>query len=544
MRVSGVDGKLRWLGDVVERRNVELGALLAGVLSFALYVLTMSRGLTWRNLGADGGDLLTAAFTWGIPHPSGYPTYLLGLRAFSGLVPFGDEAFVGSLFSAALGGAAIVFVFLATYRLTGLVESTRHLTIFARWLSAFVAALAVGASRELWSQATITEVYALNGLIVAALLFGVITMYGDQLEGRERPKLRIGLALLLGLGLGNHLTLAMLALPLVVWSYTWHPDREDRVRLLRDWRVPVMFIAGLSVYLYAPLASSASPLLNWGHPENANGFWWMLSGSIYQQYQFGIEDSQILVRFTDLADLTMAQFAFGGVVLAIAGASFLFEMSRGFVIASAVSSVLVIIYAVGYDTLDSFLYLIPVFVLIGVFGGVGLAGLFSTVQRVAAVRGLMKWPRWRDGLIAVAVLAAIPGFSIFANYDDLNLSDDREAQEFVKSVFLTAGPGSVILANGSGPIFSLWYQSYVGDPDADVLIISVPHLQFDWYWDDMRSQAPDRIPENRPERFFDRNTAIIDYNLGSRAVWVAGETKLYESSYELEERGPIHRLLP
>jgi hypothetical protein len=52
------------------------------------------------------------------------------------------------------------------------------------------------------------------------------------------------------------------------------------------------------------------------------------------------------------------------------------------------------------------------------------------------------------------------------------------------------------------------------------------------------------MPADRPEKFFDRNAAIIDYNLGNRAVWVAGETDIYDRAYQLEERGPIRRVLP
>jgi hypothetical protein len=544
MNYLPANDKLDVITGYVSSHSVTFGAAITGLLSFLLYVLTMAKGLTWRNLGGDGGDLLTAAFTWGIPHPSGYPTYLLGLRGFSSVVPFADEALVGNLFSATLSALSIGFIFLATYRLIGLVESTRNLPGHVRWLSAFVAALSVGASRELWSQSTITEVYALNGLFSAALLYGVVSMYRDHRLGTIRPLLRVGLALLLGLGLGNHLTLAMLALPLVVWSYTWVPDRDSRMQLIRDWRVPVALVLGLFVYLYAPLASAQSPLLNWGHPENVDGFWWMLSGSIYQQYQFGIEGSQIPTRLSEIADLTLSQFAFVGIVLSVVGVTFVYEISRGFVIASAVSAVLVITYAVGYDTIDSFLYLIPIFMLLGVFAGIGVAELLATIERVAVARGLIRWPRWRDGLIGVLILAAIPGFSIFANFDDLDLSDDREAELYAADSMATAGPGSVIMATDAGPIFSLWYQTYVAAPESDVLVISVPHLQYDWYWDDMREQAPDRVPEERPQKFFDRNAAIIDYNLGNRAVWVAGETTLYERSYELDERGPIHRVLP
>ena len=144
----------------------------------------------------------------------------------------------------------------------------------------------------------------------------------------------------------------------------------------------------------------------------------------------------------------------------------------------------------------------------------------------------------------IIILVAIPGFSVFANYGELDLSDDREAEVYAVDSFMTAGPGSVILASDAGPIFSLWYQTYIAAPEADVLVISVPHLQYDWYWDDIRAQAPDRVPEKRPEKFFDRNRAIIDYNLGTRAVWVAGETDIFDRNYHLEERGPIRRVLP
>jgi len=335
-----------------------------------------------------------------------------------------------------------------------------------------------------------------------------------------------------------------LTLPLVVWSYTWENDRDGRMRLLRDWRVPMAFALGISVYLYPPLASSQSPLLNWGHPQNAAGFWWMLSGSMYQSYLFGIEASQITVRLSEIAEIALAQYAFVGIVLAIVGATFVYELGRGLLIAMAVSAMLVISYAVSYDTVDSFLYLIPIFMLLGLFVGIGTAGLLSAVQRTAIARDLVKWPRWRDILIAVAILAAIPGFSVFANYGELDLSDDQEAEVYAVDSFMTAGPGSVILASDAGPIFSLWYQTYIAAPEADVLVISVPHLQYDWYWDDIRAQAPDRVPEERPEKFFDRNRAIIDYNLGTRAVWVAGETDIFDRNYHLEERGPIRRVLP
>ena len=58
MNYSPGYGRLKALGAYVSADGVVLGAASAGLLSFALYVSTMARGITWRNLGADGGDLI------------------------------------------------------------------------------------------------------------------------------------------------------------------------------------------------------------------------------------------------------------------------------------------------------------------------------------------------------------------------------------------------------------------------------------------------------------------------------------------------------
>ncbi len=54
-----------------------LPPLVLAISLIAVYLFTMAPGLTWANSGADGGDLITAAATGGVAHPTGYPTFLL-----------------------------------------------------------------------------------------------------------------------------------------------------------------------------------------------------------------------------------------------------------------------------------------------------------------------------------------------------------------------------------------------------------------------------------------------------------------------------------
>ena len=54
----------------------------------------------------DSGELVAAVHTLGIPHPSGYPLYVLLGKLFSMALPIGSIAFRMSLFSAVCAAAA------------------------------------------------------------------------------------------------------------------------------------------------------------------------------------------------------------------------------------------------------------------------------------------------------------------------------------------------------------------------------------------------------------------------------------------------------
>ncbi|MFN8504882.1 protein O-mannosyl-transferase family [Kouleothrix sp.] len=165
-------------------------ALIVVVLG-ALYLRTLAPGVTWANEAADSGDLIAAAATLGVAHPSGYPAYLLLARLFM-LLPIGDLAFRAGLLSVAAGlGAAL-----------GVYAAVRALAAVPGWrgeVASAGAALICGLAPMLWSQAVVAEVYALNAMFVALLLWFIA----------EPARTRRALAargLVAGLALGNHLT--------------------------------------------------------------------------------------------------------------------------------------------------------------------------------------------------------------------------------------------------------------------------------------------------------------------------------------------------
>src|SRR5258705_13406269 len=89
--------------------------LVAALFPITLYVATVAPSVP----PGDSGELMTAAATFGVAHPPGYPLYVWLGRLWLLLFPWGSAALRLNLFSAACGTAAVCLVALAVRRLTG-----------------------------------------------------------------------------------------------------------------------------------------------------------------------------------------------------------------------------------------------------------------------------------------------------------------------------------------------------------------------------------------------------------------------------------------
>ena len=173
-----------------------------------LYLGTIAPGLTWANNGADGGDLITAAAVGGIAHPTGYPLYLLLARLFQ-YIPIGTLAFRTNLMSAIATALGAVLIYEIVTR--SLQPSQR----FRSWPAGLAAGYAFGLAPLIWSQAVITEVYALQSCLILLILYLYIQPIPSTLPAQVRLDRWRGL--LLGLAMGNHLTTLMI-IPVAMWS--------------------------------------------------------------------------------------------------------------------------------------------------------------------------------------------------------------------------------------------------------------------------------------------------------------------------------------
>ncbi|MDQ7773295.1 MAG: DUF2723 domain-containing protein [Elusimicrobiales bacterium] len=247
------------IGDLsVPKRAAAAAGIFA--LFISLYVFLMPPVLAPYR---DAGELACDVHSLGIPHPPGYPLYVLAGRAFSALLP-GAQDWKLHLFSAAAGAAAPALIF---FFMSG----------FFRPSASLAAALLLGLNFTLITVSGVPEMYSLHALFGVAVAF-----FSFRAAVNFSARKLYLLAFLFGLFLTNRMDLmlvypAALALVLPPAARALGPRLYYRVLPL----CALFFLAGYSLYLYLPLRSAAGPFLDWGRPSDWANFWGIITRRSY-----------------------------------------------------------------------------------------------------------------------------------------------------------------------------------------------------------------------------------------------------------------------
>lgn len=413
-----------------------------GAAALVVYVLTLAPDLTWANASADGGELITASVTLGIPHPPGYPTYVLLGKLFSA-IPLGPVAYRYNLLSAVCVAGAVGLLAAALMGRPGS-PASRGLPP----LTAVAAALTFAFVPLVWSQAVVAEVYGLNLLLVAAFLFT---------WSRRGPAWLAGLWL--GLAVTAHLT-SLLLLPAALWGAVSDERRvtndERAVPATSVLRAVAMLAAGVAVgllpLLLLPLLAHGESPVVWGRPTDLAGWWWLVSGRLYA------------------ANLRWPSFVglFGLVpmlvVLKNSSAHLLGEIPVRVVLWGTVT--LYVVFALSYHTPDAAVLLLPALLLLALLLGPRLERL---------------------GPWALALPLAL----LVAGFGAQDRSGDPGPRVAAEAALRAAPPDAVLLAPGDRTIFTLWYFQHVEELRPDVRLADANLFAFDWYRARLAALYPD-----------------------------------------------------
>src|SRR5256885_11121879 len=154
------------------------------LVALVVYSWTLAPAVTLT----DSGELTVAAWGTGVAHPPGFPLWVM-LAHLASLLPFGNVAvrinFSSALFAALACGMLTLVVAELIITASSLTMPKRTSKAaqrsrkredltggrFLMFAPAAGAGLLMAFSRTLWSYATITEVYALNPLLILVVFF-------------------------------------------------------------------------------------------------------------------------------------------------------------------------------------------------------------------------------------------------------------------------------------------------------------------------------------------------------------------------------------
>ena len=353
-------------------------AWIAFALTAPLYLATMNRAIGF----IDRGELAAVAYTFGIPHATGYPTLMLIGGALAHLVPL-RPVLVLNAFAAVLVAAGAAVLTLLLDRVLATVAPTVGATAGARARGGYAlgAASFTALSVTWWQQANGFEVYALHAVLMPL----VVLLCLRWVDAPAAAATRAGwaFALVLGLAFTNHLTTVLLApglLAVAVSRFGFGRRFWRRVASL----VPP-FLIGLLPYAWLPLRSAMSPRFDWGGTRTLAGFVHQVTGADYRGWMFA-DPASFATQARYLLWRVPWDFVWLGLLVAALGALWLARRAPALAGMAALFTLCGAVFAAGYRILDLDAYLLTTILGLATFFAAGLLRLHERLgARVAII---------------------------------------------------------------------------------------------------------------------------------------------------------------
>ncbi len=422
-------------------------------LTFAVYAAGACRTI----YVGDSGELVTAAATLGIPHPSGYPLYVLLGNLWITLLPVASAAFAMSLFSAAFAAMTCGLLFFLVSRQIALAGSKPR----AALASALFGALTLAFSPSFWSQANVQRVYSLNAFFVVLVVACALEWHRTRRVGWMALA-----ALFAGLGASNHTIMGLIGLAVGVFAVTSEPRF-----LLRPKHLAACVgagVVGLLPYAYLPIRSSQDPRLDWGNPETWDSFLDVVLRRDFWHRAWIESPGDFLLVLADYLRGLADELLWVGAALALVAVAWGFRRSGA------------------GDQARRLPVLLPLLVMAVNLWAVGLHGSRSDIfiwhryYIPSYIMGalLASWGLWlaieRWGRRSLVLLVA-PLLLLALGWERQDRSDFRIADDFSRQLLATLPPGAHLAASDDNILFVLIYLHLVEGlrPDIDLIMQGV-----------------------------------------------------------------------
>jgi hypothetical protein len=398
-----------------------IGALLCLACVLAVYLLTLAPTVQ----GFDSAELTVGAYTLGFVHPPGYPLYMLVGHLFA-QIPLGDVGFRLNVMSATFGTLTALTLYALIWLQTG------------DWLTSVVPTLMFSTIPIFWSQAIRAEVYTLHSFLMASAL---LAWFHARSSGRIAP-LVLSFALL-GLGMANHLTTALLwtcVLICTVWSSArWRRASLGTVLL-------GLAIAGL-LYTYFFVRTRSELAVDYIRPYfgvdpgTLDGLWWMLSARAFRPlFYLDLSPANLWQDIVDLSTQIWNNSLGVGLFLGIWGWRRLHKTLRLWNCLLSLYFVANLVLFLTYHVADREVMSVVMYVVGSIWIAQGIRGFASW----AALRLRSLTPSQCSVAVNLILLLVIV-IGAYLNWSSVTLSHNQRTYDFAAQLLERVAPSTMIV---------------------------------------------------------------------------------------------------
>ena len=459
-------------------------------LFFFSVLLLYIHNLTRDVYSGDIGDLVTASYVLGVPHPPGYPLFTFLGFLFSqlplSLAPVSKVALVSTL-SSFLG---LILFYKLFFRITK--------SLFISLLSTSILAF----SYPYWLHAELPEAFGLNNLFVILLLYFGILFYQEQKE-----KQLYMLIFLMGLSLTHHHTI-LLIFPGIALLLL----RRIKIIFSKK-RIPILcllfFTIGLTPYIYVPIAASFDPLINWDHAYNLQNFIHLILRKDYGGFAPSIVNAipiaakQAVVQ--NYIKTLLLTYSYQVLFLVLLGCLYLIKRNK-FLLGAILgifflSGPLFIFYASSLYTTKVSLGIIERFFTISFIVLMFLVPFGLLLIKNITERFLKYKP---FSLVILAYFLIIPYFMLKYNLPRTDLSQTQIGNNFAIDVLSYVPENSVLYVSGDTTAFNIWYVHYVLKKRPDIGLINPAGVGGNRFLDEEINEFHKKYPEIKLSDILDK----------------------------------------
>ncbi|MEK9148573.1 MAG: DUF2723 domain-containing protein, partial [Candidatus Desantisbacteria bacterium] len=438
---KGTKGVGRQKTEKKESMPYGLCSMLSLFIPYIVYLLTLPSTLTF----GDSGDHITCGWILGLAHPSGYCLYTLITHLIS-YIPMANIGMRMSFLTAVIASCCVFFLYLILYHIL----KSQIISLSSSLIFAF--------SSTFWNISGYVKMYSLLSLFVILCFFIVILW-----EKKRDARLLLLLAFVYGLAVSNHMLSVTFGPSLLYLVFV----TNKRVIGKHIVSLLLLFLFGLSVYLYLPIRATGNPVIDWGKPNTISKFFDYAFIGMAHEKMFKADTLQTLGFFKEhLVKVVFRQFTPFILIFVIPGMVWFFTRNRRlfyfFLITILVNTILgVTVYARISELVDMEAYHLPSFICLAIFIAGGIFYL------------LKKLPK---------PLAFIPFlFLLLLHWKASDYSRYYFAYDFGRNLIKDLPEKTILFNRIDLDVFPLWYHQNVENLREDVACFPIHFLRRPWF---------------------------------------------------------------